>query len=106
MYCASPLGIVTTGRNSEAEKWFLESIRLTPDQSNVYSNLGSLYGMTGRPTEAEKMFKKAVMINPNYIEAYFNLGKLALYRHGGHSCCFFEQYVCHFYETMLYIRNG
>ena len=73
----------------------------------MYSNLGSLYGMTGRPTEAEEMFKKAVMINPNYIEAYFNLGKLALYRHGGHSCCFFEQYICLFYEAMLYpICNG
>ena len=78
MYVACPLGTVTTGRNTEAEKWFLESIRLTPDQSNVFSNLGSLYGMTGRPKEAEEMFKRAVTINPNYIEGYFNLGKLTV----------------------------
>lgn len=78
VHCCSPLGFATTGRNTEAEKWFLESIRLTPDQSNVYSNLGSLYGMTGRPKEAEKMFKSAVKINPTYVEAYFNLGKKSL----------------------------
>jgi tetratricopeptide (TPR) repeat protein len=64
------------GHNDAAEKWFLESIRLNPDQANVYSNLGSLYGMTNRPQQAENMFKQAIAVNPNYVEGYFNLGTL------------------------------
>jgi tetratricopeptide (TPR) repeat protein len=63
------------GHNDAAEKWFLESIRLNPDQANVYSNLGSLYGMTNRPQQAENMFKQAIAVNPNYVEGYFNLGE-------------------------------
>ena len=66
---------VLQGHNDIAEKWFLESIRLNPDQANIYSNLGSLYGMTNRPQQAEEMFKQAVTINPTYVEGYFNLGE-------------------------------
>lgn len=55
-----------------------KAIELTPDNAQVYLNLGAVYTDTGDPkraADAEKALKKSIELSPSY-PAYANLGQL------------------------------
>ncbi len=60
-----------TGRNEEAEKSYLELVRLSPGSDQPYFALGNFYADTGRTAEAVRAFRRASARNPsNYLNAY------------------------------------
>jgi Flp pilus assembly protein TadD len=61
------------GQLGEAERCFLEVIRLTPDSAKAYSNLGGLYGRMGRYAAAIVQVRKSLSIKPT-SDGYDNLG--------------------------------
>lgn len=60
------------GRPLEAERHFLESIRLHPSPG-AYYNLAVTYHATGRLDEAIKSYEKALAIDADYQPAARNL---------------------------------
>ena len=61
-------------RNNEAILHFEESVRLNPDGSAGYRNLGNSYQMAGRLPESIEAFRQAVRLNPDDPENRFRLG--------------------------------
>jgi protein O-mannosyl-transferase len=58
----------------EAEKHYLESIRIIPDYTASHNNLGMLYySYIGNREKAAYHLRKAVQLDPDYVEALFNL---------------------------------
>jgi len=80
------------GKNQEAEKKFLESIRSGVTSPYVYYALGFLYTYQSTPgvgsfkDEQERLdrarffYQRATELNPYYIQAFFELGQLELKR--------------------------
>ena len=66
-------------RLEDAKKNYEEVIKIKPDYSIAYNNLGTILFASGKLKEAESKYKKAIELNPNYLEAYNNLGN-ALYK--------------------------
>ncbi len=57
-----------------AEKYYLESIRIIPDYISSLNNLGMIYyTYYNRPDKSMSYLKKAILLDTNYVEAYFNL---------------------------------
>jgi serine/threonine-protein kinase len=68
------------GRYSDATKQYRKAIELTPDNAQVYGNLGGNYINSGDPKlrgDAEQALKKSIELGPSYA-AYANLGNLYL----------------------------
>lgn len=58
----------------DAEKYYLESIRIIPDYTSSLNNLGMIYyTYYNQPEKAIVYLKKAILLDTNYVEAYFNL---------------------------------
>jgi tetratricopeptide (TPR) repeat protein len=58
----------------DAEKYYLESIRIIPDYISSLNNLGMIYyTYFNQPEKSIAYLKKAVLLDTNYVEAYFNL---------------------------------
>lgn len=63
-------------RFEEAEKHYLEALRLEPSEPMVNNNIGLIYVERGDESAAEKFFLKELALYPNYDKALFNLGFL------------------------------
>lgn len=63
-------------RFEEAEKHYLEALRLEPSEPMVNNNIGLIYVERGDESTAEKFFLKELSLYPNYDKALFNLGFL------------------------------
>ncbi|MFL5762660.1 MAG: tetratricopeptide repeat protein [Bacteroidia bacterium] len=58
----------------DAEKYYLESIRIIPDYVSSLNNLGMVYfTYYNEPDKAIPYLKKAIALDTDYVEAYFNL---------------------------------
>lgn len=57
----------------EAEKEYLEALRLSPTEAMVNNNLGLIYFMRADSGKAEEYFKKELELYPNYDNAHANL---------------------------------
>lgn len=87
-------------RLDEAEKFYLEAIRLRGDYSEAYNNLGTVYLRQKRLDEAIGMFQKALE-NLYYATpelAYYNLGRA--YEEKGE-----EEKAIEFYERAIELRR-
>jgi tetratricopeptide (TPR) repeat protein len=59
----------------EAEREYLESIRIIPDYIASHNNLGTIYyTYLNNPQKAIYHLEKAVQLDTAYVEAYYNLG--------------------------------
>ncbi len=57
-----------------AEKYYLESVRIIPDYISSLNNLGMIYyTYYNKPEKSIPYLKKAISLDTNYVEAYFNL---------------------------------
>jgi tetratricopeptide (TPR) repeat protein len=64
------------GKLDKAEKEYIESIRINPDNPGVHNNLGVLLHDLERYDEAEKEYRESIRINPDDAEVHYNLGVL------------------------------
>ena len=64
------------GRFSEAEKGYLEILKIRPDWGRALNALGNLYLDQDRPEMARPVFEKASNLNPPDLSACYNLGRL------------------------------
>ena len=62
------------GRLVEAEKLYLEILRIQPANLVANNNLGVLLYTLDRLNEAEASYKKAIELKPDYVAAHKNLG--------------------------------
>jgi tetratricopeptide (TPR) repeat protein len=51
-----------------------QAIRMSPNESELYANLGSMHASSGQVAEAEAMFRKAVETSPKNAQVYLPLG--------------------------------
>ena len=51
-------------------------LEITPNDAELYSNLGITLKKLGKLEEAETNYKKAIAIKPDYAEAHINLGNI------------------------------
>lgn len=59
---------------ADAEKYYLESLRIIPHYISSLNNLGMVYySYFNQPEKAIPYLKKAISLDTNYVEAYFNL---------------------------------
>jgi tetratricopeptide (TPR) repeat protein len=65
-----------SGRLSEAETNYRQSIELQPKFVEAHYNLGHLLLQLGRLIEAETSYRNAVNLRPDFVEAQHNLGDL------------------------------
>jgi len=79
-YYFNNLGVLyyTQGRPEEAEKHYLEALRINPNHAEAHYNLGVLYYKQGEYEKAEQQYLEALRSNPNHAEAHYNLGVLYL----------------------------
>ena len=59
-----------------AREWFLEAIRIDPDQATAHLNLGTLYLDEGSDGKARDSFQRALELNPDDGEARYQLGRI------------------------------
>lgn len=55
-----------------------EVLQKSPNDADLYYNLGVISGTSGNAADSEKYYKKAIEINPKYSNAYLNLAILKL----------------------------
>ncbi|MCK4637456.1 MAG: tetratricopeptide repeat protein, partial [Methanomicrobia archaeon] len=58
------------------EKEYREAIRIEPNDSDFYNNLGALLSDLDRYDKAEEEYRKALKINPENVDVHYNLGLL------------------------------
>ena len=73
------LGLSDTAENriADAEKHFLQAVRLQPANYRAYGYLGSTYLRQKRLGEAEQTFARVLELNPGNAAAQYNLGLIA-----------------------------
>jgi tetratricopeptide (TPR) repeat protein len=59
---------------AEAEKHYLEALRLRPDTPNLHLELGQVYAMSSHWPQAEEQFRAEARLQPGNAEAAFRLG--------------------------------
>lgn len=68
-------------KDFESYKRVIEEVLVkSPNDADLYYNLGVISGTAKNNTDAEKYYKKAIEINPKYTNAYLNLAILKLDR--------------------------
>jgi hypothetical protein len=77
-------------RYDEAIRHFQESLRLNPNGTVGFRNLGNAYQSVGRNPEAIDSFRAAIRINPNDTESHYRLGYAYLL--GGNSDLAYQEY--------------
>ena len=70
------VGLYKTGRTEEAEKTFLEVIRLYPSHGDAYNILGSIYAQHKKLPQAFSLFENALKINPSSPVYNSNFGNI------------------------------
>ncbi len=68
--------LASEDRNAEAEKIFLQAVKLDSTDVLVLVNLGNLYFHQGKSEEAEKKYVKAISLDSENARAHYNLGLL------------------------------
>ncbi len=68
--------LASEDRNEEAEKVFMDAIKLDSTDVLAFVNLGNLYFNDDKIAEAKKYYLKAVFLDPENSRAHFNLGLL------------------------------
>ncbi len=86
--------LFTQNRLEEAEKHYLEAVRLEPDYADALCNLGTLFSSQKKKEQAFLFLRKALAIDPKFAIAHNNLG--ALLADTGK----FEEAVGHYQETL------
>jgi hypothetical protein len=61
-------------RNDEAILHFRESVRINPNGSVGFKNLGNAYQMAGKSSEAIKAYREVIRLAPNDVEGHYRLG--------------------------------
>ena len=61
------------GLYKDAEKYYSEALRLSPENSTLLNHMGVLCFVRGMYKEAEAIFKNAVKCNENNVDSWFNL---------------------------------
>ena len=64
------------GKIFEALRPMQEVVRLSPEDAEAHSNLGSLFNHIGNKQEAETFLRRAVELRPDFAEGHFNLGNV------------------------------
>jgi len=65
------LALMNRGDYANAEKYFNEAMKFTPDYANLHVNMGLLKNATGKAAEAEPYFRKAIQLNPGWPGGYY-----------------------------------
>ena len=60
----------------EAIKYFKISLKISPNNSIVYNNIGNLFKTLGKNDDAMVSYNKAIELNKNNAETYNNKGEL------------------------------
>lgn len=83
---ACSLAIIAARRKQfdVADKWFVEALRLMPDDAGMHFNHGYVLEQAGRPADAVAAFGEAVRLNPALDLAWYGLG-MAQARQGEHA---------------------
>ena len=66
------------GRFDEARKYFLQGLKLDPNNASCLFNMGYIEGRQGNQAAAEQLFQKVLQSNPNYFEALLELANLRI----------------------------
>ncbi len=64
------------GRPLAAQLFFSKAQQLSPNSSEIYSNMGLVYLALKEEIEATRSFKKAIELNPSDLNAAGNLGSI------------------------------
>ena len=64
------------GRFDDAEKWYVEALRLKDGYGEALNNLGGIYYRQKKLDQAGKLFQQAIDNAPHQAEAHVNLGKV------------------------------
>ena len=74
LYNIAGICAITLGDNERAEYYWRQTIRLNPEASEAYFNLGLLCARSQRDEEAEQFYQKTISIDPRNVGAHNNLG--------------------------------
>lgn len=64
------------GRFAEAEKSYLQALRVEPDLEEAHFGLGNLFARQGKLDEARHYYQETLRIDPDFREAHNNLGNV------------------------------
>ena len=70
-----------SGRHEQAIRAYQEAIRLKPDDSGAWYNLGNTYNDSGQHEQAIRAYQEAIRLKPDDSDAWNNLG--SAYAHSG-----------------------
>lgn len=78
------IALARAGRLAEAESYFAEASRHSPDDSAVHFNRAVILALLKRNGAALESFERTLALRPNHVEAHFRRGILlgSLKRHG------------------------
>jgi len=65
---------MAAGDDDGAESCFREAVRISPDFSEAYANLGFLLAKRGAPEEAEFCYRHSIALNASCLETHLNFG--------------------------------
>lgn len=80
---AFQLGVAAQNRGdlTAAKQFYMQALASSPNNAEIYNNLGEVYRFSGDVTKAEDSYQEAIRLNPNFGQAWNNLG--LLYRSSG-----------------------
>ncbi|MBI4754517.1 MAG: tetratricopeptide repeat protein [Betaproteobacteria bacterium] len=61
-------------RFAVAEKWFIEALRIVPEDADTHFNLGYAREQMGKPRDAVASFREATRLKPALDRAWYGLG--------------------------------
>ena len=62
------------GRLDVAQKFYNQVLKINPNHSGAYNNLGVIFDNLGKYQKAKECYENAIEINSNYVDAHYNLG--------------------------------
>jgi len=71
---AAAIALTNRGDFDQAESIHRQVIKLLPDSSAAWNNLGNLFRLQAKPDPACEAFENAIKVNPNFAPAHCNLG--------------------------------
>ncbi|HEX8351049.1 MAG TPA: tetratricopeptide repeat protein [Hymenobacter sp.] len=66
--------LISAGQDKQAIDKLKHAIELDPNNSNLYTVLGSVYDKLKQPDQAQTAYQKAVELDPKNFDAQFNVG--------------------------------
>ncbi len=68
--------LLSEGKLDEAEKLYLQLIKLDPKFIGAYNNLGIIYRMKENLEKAKEYYRKTLELDPNYFHGFSNLANI------------------------------